>query len=266
MSWFRFQTRNAVEFVQISLPGTKGVFSTRNGGISTPPFDSLNLAFHVGDAPEAVTANRRIFSAAAGFSLENLVCAQQVHGTRVFSASFQDRGKGVYCYEDAVSETDALITDDSNVVLGAFFADCVPVFIADPVRKAVGLAHAGWKGTLHHIAQKTVAKMTEEFGCVSSDCFAFIGPSIGPCCYRVGEEVIALLDPALAAHVSSEGEDKKGFKLDLWGANRADLLVAGLSADNIAVSGLCTRCDARFFSFRRAGGQTGRMGGFIGLI
>lgn len=266
MSWFSFQTQNAVEFMQVLLPGTKGVFSTRNGGISASPFDSLNLAFHVGDAPEAVTTNREIFAAAAGFSLESLVCAQQVHGTRIFSASSLDRGRGVYNYEDAVPETDALITDDSNVVLGAFFADCVPVYIADPVRKAVGLAHAGWKGTVHHIAQKTVAKMAEEFGCMPADCFAFIGPSIGPCCYRVGEEVISLLDPAAAAHVSPEGEDKKGFKLDLWGANRDNLIAAGLSDDKISVSGICTRCDARFFSFRREGGQTGRMGGFIGLI
>lgn len=265
MPRFRFETQNSVELMRLFLPGTQGFFSTRHGGVSAAPYDTLNLALHVGDVPEAVVANRRVFADAGGFSLDKLVCAQQVHGTSIFVASSRDRGRGVYRYEDAIPDTDALITNDRDVVLGAFFADCVSVYIADPVRKSIGLAHAGWKGTVNGIAGKTMAKMTEEFGSIPAHCFAFIGPSIGPCCYRVGEEVVSLLDQAMAVHVSPESGGQNGFKLDLWSANRDNLVAAGMTADNILVCGICTQCDTRFFSYRREGEKTGRMAGILGL-
>lgn len=262
--WFEFVQRNNVELLNIFLPGARAVFSTRQGGVSACPFDTMNLAFHVGDSVKSVGENRKIFCDAWGMPLDRVVCANQVHGTNIQTLTSEHAGRGAWSQEDALPETDAMITMEPGLIPAAFFADCVPVYIVDPVKGAVGLAHAGWKGTLKGIAGKTVARMYEEFGCQPSDCCAFIGPSIGPCCYQVGEEVASLFNQRRDGHVSPAGRVNE-WKLDLWGANRDDLAAAGVPADKIGISGICTRCDKRFFSYRREGGCTGRMGAFITL-
>lgn len=264
--WLEFDTPNNVELLRIFLPGAAVVFSTRNGGSGNAPFDTMNLAFHVGDKPHQVHENRKRFTAAAGISIDSIVCANQVHGTNIQLITSKDRGKGAYSHENALQETDGLITAEKTVTLAAFFADCVPVFLVDPVKGAIGLAHAGWKGTVAGIAGKTVAEMLREFGSRPSDFCAFIGPSIGPCCYDIGEEVSSLFSSGRWKSVMPIIKKQQKWKLDLWAANRADLLESGLSPEKIGISEICTCCDRRFFSYRREGGRTGRMGAFIQLV
>lgn len=264
--WFKFDTKNDVELMRIFLPGALAVFSTRHGGSGNVPFDTMNLAFHVGDKPENVRENRKRFTAAANISLDNLVCANQVHGTNIKLVTSEDRGKGAYNQENALPETDGIITSERDLIPGVFFADCVPIFLADPVQGAVGLVHAGWKGTLNGIAGKTVAGMVQAFGSRPSDCWAFIGPSIGPCCYAVGEEVLSFFSSGRWRAVAPFAKKQDKWSLDLWAANKANLLEAGLSCAKIGLSQICTCCDKRFFSYRKDGGRTGRMGAFIQLM
>lgn len=255
-----------IEFIRVSLPGAWAVFSTRNGGVSTPPFLSLNMAFHVGDAEQAVLRNRKVFTDFVGIPLDRVVCAQQVHGTKIQVVTPEDCGKGVYSEKDAMPETDAMVTAHKNVVLAGFFADCVPIYIVDPVKSVVALAHAGWKGTVNRIASKTVNTMCNEFASEPSCCYAFIGPSIGPCCYDVGDEVLSQLDTGKCRFVSALKKDNEKCRFDLWAANKEDLLSIGFLPEHIGVSEICTGCGPRFFSYRRDKGQTGRMAAFIRLL
>jgi uncharacterized protein, YfiH family len=238
-------------------------FSGRAGGVSRGPYASLNLGLHVGDDPACVLENRRRLCRAAGIDPGSLVVGQQVHGAQVAVVTPRDRGRGAFSPDDAIPGVDALITDAPGVVLMALYADCVPVFIYDPKRRAVGLAHAGWKGTAAGIAGRTLAAMADAFGTRPEDCWAAIGPSIGPCCYEVGEDVAArfsALDPAL---VREQGESRR---LDLWAANEQQLVAAGVPPAQVTSARLCTRClQETFFSHRAQGGRAGRMAAFIGV-
>ncbi len=221
-------------------------FSTRKGGVSAPPYDSLNLGLNTGDDPQAVEENVRRFCGAAGIRRGRIAFTKQVHGDSVQAAG----APGVY------PDTDGLVTDTPGLVLAVQVADCVPVFLYDPFRRAAGIAHAGWKGSSLHIAAKTVRRLSEAFGSRPGDLQACIGPSIGPCCYEVGAE---------AADRFPSGY-LKGNKLDLWGYNHQTLIDEGIAAENVQVSGLCTGCHREwFFSHRAEGGKTGRMMAVIGL-
>ena len=144
--------------------------STRLGGVSKPPFDSLNLALHVGDEPADVLANRKKFVRSLGFNVSDIVTPNQVHGDKIFRVYENYRGCGCENYADSIPETDALITNTPNLPLMLCFADCVPIFFVDAENRAVGLAHGGWKGTLKKIAAKTLLKMGDEFGTRPKDC------------------------------------------------------------------------------------------------
>jgi YfiH family protein len=162
-------------------------------------------------------------------------------------------------------KTDALVTDVPGVFLMLRFADCVPVLFHDPVRQAVGLAHAGWRGTVSHIARATVEKMVDAFGCSPADIRAGIGPSIGPCCYEVGPEVVSAAQKAFpdAPFVLQRGSGER-WHFDLWAANHHQLAAAGVT--EIELSGLCTACRTdEWFSHRAEGGRTGRLAAVIGL-
>jgi YfiH family protein len=263
--WFEFYAPNNVALMHIFLPGAKAVFSTRHGGVSTAPFDTMNLGFHVWDKLEAVSENRKIFAAAAEIPLDQVICANQVHGTNIQTVYAGDRGKGVLSQDDALPETDGMITIEKNVALAAFFADCVPIYLVDSVKGAVGLVHAGRKGTVNGIAGKAVAMMADKFGSKPSDCYGFIGPSIGSCCYAVGEEIVSMFTSGRWKSISPVEKVQDKWMLDLWKANKEDLLASGMSAEHIGIAEICTYCDRRFFSYRRDGGRTGRMGAFISV-
>lgn len=242
-------------------------FSTRIGGTGVKPYDSLNLAFHVGDSPETVIQNRKIISRLLGADIENIVAAQQVHGANIAVAGYGDTGRGAFSYDTALPGTDGLITAEKGLLLATFYADCVPIFIMDPVKRVIGSIHAGWKGTAARIGAEAITQMTVSFGCDPQDCLAGIGPSIGPCCYEVDEPVIRPITGRFTwwPEILQQGTGGKA-RLNLWEANRKILVEAGVRAANITVAGVCTCCSTDIlFSYRASRGLTGRMGAFIML-
>jgi polyphenol oxidase len=233
--------------------------TTRGGGVSKPPYDELNLGLHVGDDPRAVLENRHRLASALGVELSTFVFAQQVHGGEVRVVSAADRGRGALRFEDALPDTDALITREVGVVLAVMHADCVPLVLFDSLTPAVGVVHAGWGGAVNHVARHAVRAMRKEFASDPGVLVAAIGPSIGPASYEVGAEVaeqvqkefadIGLLRPR-GEGGRSRGERK--YLLDLWSAAVADLMSAGVPRENIEVAGLDTfQSHSRFFSHRR---------------
>jgi len=240
-------------------------FTARFGGVGSGPYYSLNMGLHVGDDRETVLKNRRRACEALGTGLDHMVCGRQVHGDHVAVVTEADRGKGARDENDAFYETDALITSRPGVLLASYYADCVPVMILDPVKKAVGLAHAGWKGTVLRIAAKVVRSMQRSFGSRPEDCLAAIAPFIGPCCYEVDEPVKkAFVENGFDFAGCSGLSAPARWKLDLGMLNRDILIDAGIKTDNIAVADLCTSCRSDlFFSYRGQSGRCGRMASLI---
>ncbi|HNR35684.1 MAG TPA: polyphenol oxidase family protein [Candidatus Hydrogenedentes bacterium] len=187
--------------------------------------------------------NRMRVCAACGIRPEDLVCGMQVHGTQIAVAGEADRGRGFRKGLLAFPGTDGLITLVKNLPLALFVADCVPVFIADPISGSVGLVHAGREGTLHGIAALAIQRMMQIPGTQPRTFHALIGPSAGPCCYEV--------DPLRAKEFAAAGLPVRGRYLDLWQANAIQLAGAGVPASNIMVSGVCTICSGRYHSHRR---------------
>lgn len=242
-------------------------FSTRHGGISPTPYKSLNLGFHVGDRAEYVMENRARVARALGIDHNRLVAGAQVHGDRVQVVNREHLGRGGKSGRDALAGVDALVTGLPGVPLAGFYADCVPVFILDPVKKIIALAHAGWKGTVKRIAGKTVSTMVRTFGCKPADCLAVTGPCIGQCCYEVDARVVNKLQESFEnwqQFVTPSGEGH--WKLNLAGVNRMTLIEAGLKPENVVTVDFCTSCHENlFFSHRASGGRTGRMGSLMVL-
>ncbi len=229
-------------------PGITAAFSTRNGGVSPPPL-GMNLSFMVGDDPLNVRKNREIFFGSLGIPSGRIAIPGQVHGTTVRRA-------------DAPGEyplADALISSKQGLFLCISVADCVPVLLFDPLGNAVAAVHAGWRGTASAIAAAAVRAMHAEFGTLPAGLMASIGPSASECCYSVGAEVASRFPPEF---VREEGG--KSF-VDLKGANRSQLLDAGLRPGNVELSPYCTIGDSLLFhSYRRDGAKSGRMMGVIG--
>ena len=219
-------------------------FSARQGGVSAPPYDTLNMALHVEDDPAAVWENRRRYCAALGLSAERICTPRQVHGTEIVRVFRRDAGRGARDY-----------------------ADCVPVLLYDPVHHAIGLVHAGWRGTVERIGAKTLARMTEEFGTRPADIIAGIGPSICADCYTVGDEVAAQFRRAFSHDAERIVVERDGkYHLDLWAANRLALEEAGIPPQQIDSAQTCTSCDHTwFYSYRAAGGRTGRLAAVMEL-
>jgi polyphenol oxidase len=230
----------------------------RTGGVSAGRYAELNLAFHVGDDPVAVVANRERLAAELEVSLDAFVVAKQVHQAHIEVVTDGQRGCGARSDVDAIPATDALITRQSGIVLAVLTADCVPVIIFDPTLPAVGLAHAGWAGTVRHVTRRTVEKMQAEFGSDPGSLVAALGPSIGPTSYEVGRDVADLAQAEFAGLDVLRPKGAETYLFDLWESNVGDLVDAGLSRDNVEVARIDTYADAaRFYSHRRDG-TTGR--------
>lgn len=256
------------------MPGLSAGFTGRGGGISEPPYDSLNLAYHVGDDPQHVVQNRRRLARTLGFAPEAWTCGEQVHGKNIAVVRAEDRGMGRLDRSSAFQETDGLVTNVPDVLLASFYADCVPLYFADPVNRAVGLAHAGWKGTVRLIAAEMIGTMEREFGSRRSDIRTAIGPSIGECCYEVDEAVMEKVRGALplaldgnggAPYFSPSANEGKTM-LNLKEMNRIIMIKAGILPTHIECTTWCTSCHPEyFFSYRKQGGVTGRMASWIGM-
>ena len=246
--------------------------STRLGGVSKKPFDSLNLALHVGDNPQDVINNRKRFALSLELNSEDIISPNQVHGDKIVKVDESHIGCGALDYKEAIKETDALITNIPNLPLMLCFADCVPVIFVDVENRAIGVAHAGWKGTMSKIAAKTLMAMTDEFGTDPTKCLAGIAPSIGPCCYEVGENVIEACEKAFPNHVDKLIIKHDGkTHCDLWQANLIQLLEAGMCEENIDVARECTCCKSSwYFSYRAARNsgltETGRIAVLCALV
>lgn len=234
--------------------------TTRSGGVSYPPLDSRNISFNVGDLPSAVRENRR----RSVPRLDQLIMAQQVHHAQTEWVGPQDAGRGALDASSAIGGADGLVTDSETVVLGMGFADCVPIFFADVTGTAIGIVHAGWRGTVSGV-QLGALESFRQHGWDPEEMLVGVGPAIGPCCYEVDTQVAERVRLALGSDETlAVGRDPDHFYLDLWETNRLMLERAGVPADHIAVLKRCTACHPEeFFSHRRDRGRTGRMGGFI---
>lgn len=238
---------------------TQAAFA-RPGGVSEGPLGRLNLSFAVGDDPERVRTNRQIAVEAVGWQPRDIVSARQVHGRRVAQVVREMTGG------PDLLETDAVVTDEPGVLLLLKFADCVPIVLWDPEKRVVGLAHAGWRGTVLGTPAAAVEMMVKRYGASASRIIAGIGPSIGPCCYQVGPEVVTAASRVFGGTGVMQRFGESDTRLDLWAANAETLMRAGLAEENIAVAGICTRCHSDlFFSHRGSGGMAGRFGVVAGI-
>ena len=237
-------------------PGVRHGCFTRLGGVSRPPFATLNVGASVGDDPAAVAANRQRCLAVLGLEGASVVSPCQVHGATVARVGRAQAGQ-------VVPATDGLVTGEPGVALLLRYADCVPILLYDRERQAVGLLHAGWRGTLGGIAARGVAAMQEHFGSPPGRLWAGIGPAIGPCCYQVSADLAEAFAGRFGSQVVQERPD--GAYLDLVAANVLALAEAG--ARRLERADLCTACHPEeFFSHRRHGGQTGRLAVIVGLV
>lgn len=268
---FNIKNQDGIEYLTVPSFNDTGLvahcFTTRRGGVSPKPFDSLNLDFKVGDDPGNVAANRERVCRVLGAGLHRLVAADQVHGDRVLEVDRSHAGRGARSNEDALAGVDALVTAETGLLLSSYYADCVPLFFLDPVRRVVALAHAGWKGTVLRIGERTVRHMAGVHGCAPGDILAAVGPSIGPCCYEVDVPVMERVTRCLPGEPLPAVPGRPGhWWLNLPEVNRRVLLQAGIRVENITMSGLCTACRGDlFFSHRKQGGLTGRMASLIML-
>ena len=243
----------------------KHCFTTRMGGVSKGEFATLNLSFTRGDEPEAVTANYRRVAAALEVEYESIVCSDQTHTTNVRMVTEADRGCGLVkprTYQDI----DGLITNVKGLTLATFYADCVPLYFVDPVHKAIGLSHSGWRGTVERMGQVTIELMCKTYGSRPEDIVCAIGPSICKDCYEVSRDVADAFAKTFGEHkeqiLSDNGNGK--FQLDLWEANYQVLLDAGIQKRHITKSNICTCCNSNLlFSHRASHGKRGNLGAFL---
>ena len=262
-----FQTMEKNGLVYLTSGLLSGVchgFTTRLGGVSPAPWDSLNLGVSRGDAIENVQQNYRLLGDALGLCVENAVLSQQTHTDNVRIVTAEDRGKGLWRRRD-YTDVDAMVTNVPHTPLVVFGADCNVILLHDPVHHAVGACHAGWRGTAAGIAAKTVAVMARQYGTDPGDVRAAIGPSIGKCCFETDGDVPQALREALG----SDAEplmDWNGSKwhIDLKAANALWLRRAGVV--HIDVCADCTMCHPeRYWSHRRRGDRRGVQAAVISL-
>ena len=250
--------------------GLQHGFSTRKGGVSKEHLASLNLSFSVEDAKENVLENFRRIGERFGKTPEDFVLSKQSHETKVLKVGTKDRGKGITKDRD-YEGIDALITDEKGIILSCFSADCVPILFYDPIHKAVGACHSGWRGTKGKILQNVVEEMRKHFTSNPAEILIAIGPSICKEQYVVSEDLaLSFLEdyPDLGEDSSSPIQriSKDKFQLDLWDLNRRIALDCGIKEEHISISGYCTMENPElFFSHRYSQGKRGLQGAFICL-
>lgn len=247
----------------------KHCFSSRLGGVSKEHLGTMNLSYTRGDEQENVDENYRRIARVLGCQADDIVCSDQTHTTNVRKVTTKDKGKGVITSRD-YSDIDGLITNEPGVVLATFYADCVPLFIVDPVHRAIGLSHSGWRGTVNRMGAVTLQEMEREYGTRPEDVQVAIGPSICQACYEVSRDVAEAFREAFPL----QGENKKllyqkngeKFQLNLWYANECVFREAGVPKEQIEVTDICTCCNPDvLFSHRASKGMRGNLGAFLML-
>lgn len=268
----RMNEKNGVAYLTYpvfeQLPDIVHCFSTRIGGVSKGIFSTMNFSFGRGDDDNAIRENYRRMGDAVGFSIEDIVASNQTHTTNVRLIREEDRGNGVVC-PNAFRDVDGMITNIPGLVLATFYADCVPLYFVDPVHKAIGLSHSGWKGTVGKIGKVTIEKMQEEFGSAPDQILTAIGPSICQDCYEVSEDVILEFQNSFSQkhwnRLFYRKENGK-YQLNLWEANKIIFLEAGIKEEHISMPGICTCCNPEvLFSHRATHGKRGNLAAFLGI-
>ncbi|SKC87358.1 peptidoglycan editing factor PgeF [Maledivibacter halophilus] len=273
MKKWKFQKYKENKVLYFKIPSfdesglVKHCFTTRMGGVSRPPYNSMNLGIKTFDNKSNILTNYEIICKTLEIDINNLVVSDQVHKDKILLVDEEHKGNGIL-YDSKFSEIDALITDKPNISLVTLYADCVPIFILDKKRKIIALAHGGWRGTVKKIAGKVIKRMICDFNTDPRDCIIGIGPSIGKCCYEVDDYVIDIFKSNYE-NADEFFEDKGNGKyfLDLWNLNKKSLVEVGVPSQNITISNICTKCNNDiFFSYRAGNGQTGRMAAILQLI
>ncbi len=236
-------------------------FTTKNGGVSNPPFSSLNMGLSTRDDPQSIKENYKIILTALGVEDRARYMTKQVHSDQIFVVTDPATIK-----ENFVPDYDGLLTNRDDVVLMTYYADCVPLFFYDPVKRAGGVVHSGWKGTAKQIGKRMVERMVAVYGSNPRDIRAGIGPSAGICCYEIGPDVIASFSwlQTLKCYIRPTRENH--YKIDLKGINKYILEDAGLLPENIEVSSLCSMCTPELlYSYRRQRPYNGLMSAIFAL-
>ena len=239
----------------------------RHGGVSQEPYESLNLAFHVGDEPKYVRENRAIIAEYLGVEPKRISCGNQVHGLKAVEITEALVGAGAFGEDTAIADCDAVFTKLPNVPLFLFTADCVAVGIYDAKHHAMATVHAGWRGAIGHLPVLTIEAMKEAYGTEFKDCYIYLGPSIGPDSFEVDVELGKRFELAwcgMTKRSVSDVVDYPGDKLDkayinLWNFIAEGLMVNGVPKENIAIGSTDTVTDKGCYSYRREAGKTGRM-------
>ncbi|MEE0944803.1 MAG: peptidoglycan editing factor PgeF [Clostridia bacterium] len=238
----------------------KHCFTTKHGGVSSGCYESLNLRMNCDDNKDNIYANYCIICNELGIDVNSLVLSKQVHKTDVIDVTSADKGNGIV-FENKYQSADALVTNEKNVPLVTFFADCVPVFLLDTKKQVLALIHSGWRGTANGIAALTAEHMMKHYGSSAEDIIAAIGPSIRKCHFEVGEEVAVEFDERFIDRA------KEKPYVDLQGCITEQLINVGVKRENITDSGICTCCRSdEFYSHRTKGGKRGTMAAIAMLI
>jgi len=237
-------------------------FTTRKGGVSQGSFESMNIGFSTGDREENVRRNIEIMAKKLNINVDDIVETDQTHTDIIKYVTEEHKGRAFG--ESAFTGVDGLYTDKRNVALMTFHADCTPVFFYDPAKEVIGLAHAGWRGTLQNIAGKMVKEFINDFNSDPKDIITAIGPSLGSCCFEVDKDVADLfLSKNEHYKVFMENKGHK-YYFNLWEINKYSLMKEGIKEENIEISGLCTKCNNDlFFSHRGQGGKRGLLAGVL---
>mgnify|MGYP005782729799 FL=1 len=266
------ENTDSVPYLEYPMLKNTGIvrhgFSTRLGGVSEGYYASMNLSFDRGDRKEAVAENFRRIGEALGVRCEDMVLSRQTHTTNVRIVTDADRGMGITRERD-YTDVDGLVTNVPGICLVTSYADCVPLFFVDPVKKVIGLSHSGWRGTVGKIGRKTVELMHERFGSDPADILAAVGPSVCMDCYEVSSDVIEKFKEAFPENcweqLFYEKPDGK-YQLDLWKANELIFLESGILPEHIAVTNVCTHCNSDIlYSHRAAGDKRGNLCAFLAL-
>ena len=243
-------------------------FSTRLGGVSEGYYSSLNLSFDRGDDPARVLENFKRIGASMGVAVEDMVLSKQTHTTNVRVVTKEDKGKGVM-RERNYTDVDGMITNVPGICLVTSYADCVPLYFVDPVKKAIGLSHSGWRGTVGKIGKNTVQLMQENFGSKPEDLLAAVGPSVCMDCYEVSEDVIEQFKEDFEKKYWEDLFYKKEngkYQLNLWKANELIFLESGILPEHMAITNVCTHCNSKIlYSHRTMGNNRGNLCAFLAL-
>lgn len=241
-------------------------FTTRHGGVSTGPLASLNLGFNRGDEKENVLGNYERVCEALQVDLRSVVLSPQVHETQVVKIEKEDRGNGIF-YKSKWASADGMYTTEPHITLVTHYADCVPLLFYAPQYAIIGMTHAGWRGTVHKIAKVLIDKWVKDEHIPMSAIEVAIGPSIGSCCFEVGEQVAHefMKEFGEQPFISKDKSTSK-YHIDLWQCNKYILMQEGIEEKNIYTAGLCTSChEDLFFSHRKSKGNRGTLGAFMSL-